>query len=116
VAVLELLAQRVGHGTTLLDDPAVTDLVVERGVTVEACLSSNLHVGAIPSVAAHPLPRWLALGVRATVCADNTLLSATDLPRELALAAGLPGMSAERLRDVARFGVEGAFSMGAPEA
>jgi adenosine deaminase len=35
-AIEHLHAQRIGHGTTLPDDPAVLELVRERGVTVEA--------------------------------------------------------------------------------
>lgn len=88
-AILVLGATRIGHGTTLLEDPAVLALVLERGVSVEACLSSNWHVGALPHWSAHPLPRWLELGVRVSVCTDNTLLSATDAPSELARAATL---------------------------
>jgi len=94
-AAVELaLAQRIGHGTTLLDDPAVLDLVLERGVTIEACPTSNLHTGAIARAADHPLPRWLALGVRACVCTDNTLFSDVTASQELARARALPGMSA----------------------
>ena len=92
-AIEVLHAQRIGHGTTLLDDPRVLDLVLERGVTIEACPTSNVHTGVIPSVDAHPLPKWLALGVRACVCADNTLLSDVSTAQELQNAARLPGMT-----------------------
>jgi adenosine deaminase len=92
VAIAELGAQRIGHGTTLLDDPAVLDLVIARGVTIEACPTSNVHTGAIPSVAAHPLPRWLQFGVRACINTDNTLLSAVDAPEEHRRALAIPGM------------------------
>jgi adenosine deaminase len=109
-AAIELLhAQRIGHGTTLLEDPRVADLVLERGITIEACLTSNWHVGAIPEIAAHPLPRWLARGIRACVCADNTLLSETDTRRELERAAALPGMTQAMLERAVRCGHEAAF-------
>lgn len=109
-AAIELLgAQRIGHGTTLLHDPAVLRLALDRGVTLEACLTSNLHTGAIAALADHPLPRWLDQGVRACVCADNTLLSATDSPTEHALAAALPGMDAARMARVIACGHEAAF-------
>jgi len=108
-AVEQLGAERVGHGTTLLHDPAVVELVVARGVTVEACVSSNWHVGAIPALADHPLPRWLDLGVRACACADNTLLSGVDLPAELERVAVLPGMDAAKLAAVVAHGHAGAF-------
>ncbi len=109
-AAIELLqAQRIGHGTTLLDSPAVVDLVLSRGVVIEACLTSNLHTGAIPELSAHPLPRWLDLGVAACVCADNTLLSQTDARREHAIAATLPGMTHDKLQRVIACGRRAAF-------
>jgi adenosine deaminase len=108
-AIEELGALRIGHGTTLLDDPAVVDLVVARGVTIEVCATSNEHVGAIPSVAAHPLPRWLAAGVRACVCTDNTLMSSVDAPEEHRRVAAIPGMSAASMRRVIAAGHEAAF-------
>jgi len=93
MAIEELGAQRIGHGTTLLDDPALVDLALARGITIEACLTSNLQTGAIAALDDHPLPRWLARGLRACVCTDNTLLSNTTSTREHALARALPGMT-----------------------
>ena len=58
----------------------------------------------------HPLPRWLAAGVRVCVCTDNTLLSAVDAPEELRRVAAIPGMSDELLARVVRFGHEAAFA------
>jgi adenosine deaminase len=94
-AVELLSAQRIGHGTTLLDDPAVTALCRERGVVIEACLTSNLHTGVITAVERHPLVSWLQQGIRATVCTDNTLLSAVTAPAEYAQARRLAGMTDE---------------------
>lgn len=109
VAIEQLGAQRIGHGTTLLDDPRVVELVAERGVVIEVCLTSNLQVGAIPALEAHGLPTWLDRGVRACVCVDNPLLSQTTAPREHALAAALPGMTPARLAEVVATGHAAAF-------
>ncbi len=108
-AILELGAQRIGHGTTLLEDASVLELVIERGVTVEACPTSNVHTGAVADVAEHPLPRWLDLGVRACVNTDNTLFSDTTSSAEHLRAAAIPGMDAERLALAIRFGHAAAF-------
>jgi adenosine deaminase len=108
-AIEVLGAQRIGHGTTLLDDPAVVALVVERGVTIEACPTSNVHTGVIADVSDHPLSRWLDAGVRACLCADNTLLSATTAAAELARARDMPGMTEQKLRRVIVTGHEAAF-------
>ena len=91
-AIVYLHAQRIGHGTTLLEDPTVLDQVLEGGITIEACPTSNWHTGVIPAVEAHPLPRWLALGVRVCVNADNTLLSGVTAVDELRTVATLPGV------------------------
>ncbi len=108
-AIVELGAQRIGHGTTLLDDPSLVELVIERGVTVEACPTSNVHTGAIADVADHPLPRWLDLGVRACINTDNTLFSDTTSPVEHRRAAAIPGMDGERLARAIAHGHAAAF-------
>lgn len=108
-AVFFLHAQRIGHGTTLVDDPAVLELVHDRGVTIEACLTSNLHTGAVAELAAHPLPRLLSAGVRVTVCTDNTLFSDVDAPGEYRRAGALPGTGATAVEALAAFGHAAAF-------
>jgi len=112
-AIEALGAQRIGHGTTLLDDPAVVELVQRRGITIEACVTSNLHTGVIRELADHPLPRWLALGVRACVCTDNTLFSDVDAPAEHARVRALPGMTDELLARAIAHGHAAAFSQPA---
>ncbi|MCH9683291.1 MAG: adenosine deaminase [Deltaproteobacteria bacterium] len=109
VAVERLLAQRIGHGTTLLDDPRVTDLVVARGVTLEACPTSNVHTGVIASVADHPIVRWLERGVKVCINTDNTLMSHVDAQQEYARVAAIPGMTPARMRQVVEFGQRAAF-------
>jgi adenosine deaminase len=109
VAIEELGAQRIGHGTTLLADPAVVDLVIARGVTIEACPTSNVHTGVIRAVAEHPLAKWLARGVRACVNTDNTLLSAVNAAEEWAHAKAIPGMTDELYEKALAFGHAAAF-------
>jgi adenosine deaminase len=109
-AVERLHAERIGHGTTLLDDPRVVELVLQRGVTIEACITSNVHTGAIAKPSHHPLARWLALGVRACVNTDNTLLSACTSSSEHALAATLPGMTSDLLQRAVENGHAAAFA------
>jgi adenosine deaminase len=108
-AVTLLGAQRIGHGTTLAEEPATLELVVERGVVIEACLTSTLHTGAIAAIDQHPLPQWLDQGVRATINTDNTLLSAVDAPAEYGHALQLPGMTTETVAACAATGHGAAF-------
>jgi adenosine deaminase len=108
-AIEVLHAQRIGHGTTLLDDSSVMALVLEKGVTIEACPTSNVHTGVIRTVAEHPVARWLDQGIKVTLCTDNTLLSAVTLPQELNRVAEVPGITAERLALCMEHGHNGVF-------
>ena len=110
VAIEVLGAHRIGHGTTLLEDAALIDLLRERGVTIEACITSNVHVGAIEEAHEHPLSRWLNLGVKACVCTDNTLFSDVTSSGEHALAQRLPGMNQALLNAAIDHGHEARFT------
>ena len=109
IAIRELHAERIGHGTTLLDDPAVLELVIESQVVIEACPTSNLHTGAIAELGEHPIVEWLERGVAACINSDNTLLSRTDASTEHRLVSALPGMSAELLARAVANGHAAAF-------
>jgi adenosine deaminase len=109
VAIEDLHAQRIGHGTTLLDDPSVLALIIDRQVLIEACPTSNWHTGVIPEIGAHPLPDWLDRGVRVCINTDNTLLSEVDAPTELQRAAAMPGMTPGKLSLLVQNGHAGAF-------
>lgn len=112
VAIEQLGAQRIGHGTTLLDDDAVVELVLSHQVVIEACPTSNVHTGVIAAVDQHPLPRWLERGVRACVNTDNTLLSDVTAREELARAAAIPGMTADLVARIIDVGHEARFRRG----
>jgi adenosine deaminase len=107
---IELLhAQRIGHGTTLLDDPTVANLVIERGIIIEACPTSNVHTGVIASVEAHPLVKWLDRGVRVCVNADNTFLSGVNARDEYENVRRIDGMDEAKWRKLVETGHQGAF-------
>ena len=108
-AIRTLRAQRIGHGTTLLDDPAVLDLVLQNGTVLEACPTSNHQVGVIETVHHHPIARWIGLGVRVCVNTDNTLLSMVSTRDELRRVASIPQMTAEAMRKVIDTGHAAAF-------
>ena len=109
-AIVGLGAQRIGHGTTLLDDPEVVELVLERGVTIEACPTSNVHTGVIEDVADHPIGRWLQRGVSVCICTDNTLLSNVDLPGEYRRVQERAGVDREGLLACIAAGHAAAFT------
>lgn len=94
-AITQLHAQRIGHGLSVLESPEVAALVRDTGVTIEACPTSNWHVGVIDSISDHPLPDWLSHDLKVCINTDNTLLSATDSVQESLRAQQIPGVGTE---------------------
>jgi adenosine deaminase len=110
-AIDALGAQRIGHGTTLLDDPGLAAVLIDRQITIEACPTSNWHTGVIDHIGAHPLPRWLEAGVPVCINTDNTLLSAVSSSEEHQRAAGIPGMTPALLERAIRCGHQACFKV-----
>jgi adenosine deaminase len=108
-AVKVLGAQRIGHGTSLLEDDDVLALVLSRNIVIEACPTSNVHTGVISCVEEHPISKWLDRGVRVTVCADNTLFSATHAAEELRRVMLIPSMTEEKRIATLGYGHAAAF-------
>ena len=109
VAINFLHAQRIGHGLSVMDDWKTMDLVLQKDVLIEACLTSNYHTGCIKEYADHPMKQWLREGIKFTLCADNTLLSQTDLEHEYHLAMKHCGLSQEDLWQTQRWAREKLF-------
>ena len=82
-AILMLDLQRLGHACSLLESQRALDLVLERGIVIEACPTSNTHTGVFKVPSQHPIKRWIEKGVRVSICADNSLMSGTNTIAEL---------------------------------
>jgi adenosine deaminase len=78
-------------------------------VTLEACPTSNWHTGVIRKIEEHPLAEWLGRGISVCLCTDNTLLSGVDAPEEHGRAAGIRGMTPEKLKRVIACGAAARF-------
>ncbi len=79
-------ANRIGHGTSLQEDPDLLAYVNDHRVPLEVCLSSNLQTGVVRDLAEHPFRHYLELGLRVTINTDNTLFAHTSILGELSLA------------------------------
>lgn len=107
--IYEMDAQRIGHGTILIQDEKLTGKAAEKGITVECCVTSNVHTGIIKSAEEHPAKRLFDAGVKIAFCADNTLLSQTYASRELSIAKRRLGFSEEDIEKCVRYSDEARF-------
>lgn len=101
-------AERLGHGVRIVDDITVApdghatlgpiaSLVRDRRVPLELCPTSNVHSGAAPSIAEHPIGLLSDLRFRVTLNTDNRLMSAITLSREMANLVEAFGFGWDRL-------------------
>jgi len=102
-------AQRIGHGTRLIEDPRLMDELAKNGVAIEACLTSNVQTRAAKDYESHPLRAYFERGMRVTLNTDNRLMSGTTLTAEYAHAAKELHFSLDELCTLARNGFENAF-------
>ena len=108
-AVLGLGAERIGHGVRSIEDPAVLDLLAERGICLEVCPTSNLHTSTFPDYASHPLPALLARGLQVTLNTDDPSISGIDLAHEYRIAVDELKMSEADLRRMQENALAAAF-------
>jgi adenosine deaminase len=108
-AVLGLGAERIGHGVRSIEDPAVLDLLAERGICLEVCPTSNLHTSTFPDYASHPLPALLARGLQVTLNTDDPSISGIDLAHEYRIAVDELKLSEADLRRMQENALAAAF-------
>ena len=83
-AALDFGAKRIGHGVAAAGSEELLKRIKRENVLIECCPTSNLQTGAVPSLAAHPIKRFLERGIPVALCSDNMTVSDTDIPREWA--------------------------------
>ena len=103
-------ADRIDHGVRAIEDAALVDLLAERRIPLGICPTSNLVLGVYPSIAAHPVERLRAAGVRLSLNTDDPALLGASLVGEYALCRSAFGWSDETVRAVARTSIESSFS------
>lgn len=111
---LDLLApDRIGHGVRCLEDPALTAEIIERGIKLEVCPTSNVVLGVVPSFAEHPLPKLQAAGVQLSLGSDDPPLFGTSLSEEYRRCAAAFDWDPAAILAMAQAAVEHSFM--APE-
>jgi aminodeoxyfutalosine deaminase len=93
--ILTMDPDRIRHGIRSVDDPSVLAEILDRGLVLDVCPTSNVRTGCVPSLAAHPLPALRAAGVPCTINTDDPAMFGTDLGREFEVAAELGVTPAE---------------------
>ncbi len=108
-ALRDLGAERIGHGTSAAQDPALLAHLAGSGVSLEVCPSSNIATRAVATLAEHPITAFRDAGVAFSVNSDDPPMFGTTLNDEYAVAADLLGLDENGVADLARAAVRTSF-------
>lgn len=127
-AITDLHADRIGHGTYLLDPNSIQsegikdkeayveslgEYIADRRITLEVCLTSNLQTNPhMDSLAQHSFKTLRKHRLSTTICTDNRTVSDTTVTRELSLAVEHLGVTRDDLRSIVIYGFKRSFFPG----
>jgi adenosine deaminase len=112
----ELEVERIGHGVRAVEDPALVELLKERRIPLEVCVTSNVKTGVYPSTAAHPIRDLYERGLVITVNADDPTMFHTTLSDEYLILSRDLGFAPADLRTLSLNGVDASFLPEAEKA
>ena len=106
-------ADRIQHGIRATEDAALLAELVRRRIPLAVCPTSNLRLGCVSSLDAHPLRELWAAGALVSINTDDPGFFGCDLVGEYAMAGRLLDLDREGYARLALNSVESTF---APEA
>jgi len=86
------------------------DLLVERGIALDVCPTSNLRTRSVPSLHEHPLPAMLAAGLTCTLASDDPSMFGSRLTGEYELCRSVFGFDDQEIGALASSGVRASFA------
>jgi aminodeoxyfutalosine deaminase len=109
-AIRALKAERIGHGTSAMQDPALVDYLAEHRIPLEVSPTSNLATRAVASYEEHPLRAMVDAGLVVTINSDDPPMFGTDLTSEYVVAAELLDLDEAGAAELARTAVRASFA------
>ncbi|MFL5779185.1 MAG: adenosine deaminase [Chloroflexota bacterium] len=107
---LAVRPDRIAHGPGAADDADLCRELIDRGVTLDLCPTSNVQAGIVPDLAAHPLARLHRRGMSVTLSTDDLTVSDVTLSDEYARAVEAIGLTLPELWAIDRRALDVAFA------
>ncbi len=103
--VERLHADRLGHGVRTVEDPTLLRRVVDAGIALEVCPTSNVSLGVYTDLTSVPLPQLLEAGATVALGADDPLLFGSRLAGQYAAMRAAHDLTDSDLARLARMSV-----------
>jgi aminodeoxyfutalosine deaminase len=102
-------AERIGHGLSAARDPELMEVMAQKQVPVEICITSNLRTGACKDMQEHPVKKFFDEGLMVTLSTDDPAMFQTSLNKEFEIARQEFSFTEDHLRELARNSIEASF-------
>lgn len=125
MAITELHADRIGHGTSLFDPEAIQDAeirdregyveelaqyIADRRITIEVCLTSNQQTNPkYRDLKKHPFGWMMEHRLSVTLCTDNRTVSNTTMTDEIFKAVNTFDLSIQDMKNILVYGFKRSF-------
>ena len=107
---LTLPVTRLSHGVRAVEDPALVQDIVERGIVLEVCPTSNIATHVFDSYETHPLRKLHEAGVNLTLGSDDPPYFGCSIGGEYAVARERFGFEESELQSITRTAVRASFA------
>ena len=107
-AINDLGVDRIGHGVRSIEDPRLVGYLVEEGIPLEICPTSNIFTGIYRDLAHHPIRELFDAGVPVTLNSDDPSFFGADLVDEYIKLHSI-GWSEDDLLELVENGFAAAF-------
>ena len=108
---------RIDHGISVLDDPAVAQLLAARRIPITVCPLSNVRIAnTVSRLEDHPWPRMAAAGLHLTLNSDDPAFIGSDLGDEYASLARAFGYDFDAMTRISLAGVDASWLTASEKA
>jgi adenosine deaminase len=104
-ALDQLGARRISHGIRSVESARLLERMAEEGIVCDVCPVSNVSLGLVPSLEAHPGPRLRDAGVAITLNADDQLWFGAGVTDQYVVAREVWGLDDRTVADIALAGI-----------
>jgi adenosine deaminase len=93
-------AERIGHGTSAIEDSELLDCISENRIPLELCPISNVRTGAVNSIRDHPIREYFDHGLVISVNTDDPKMFNTSLAEEYRMLAQHCGFTEKNILEL----------------
>lgn len=106
----EFGASRIGHGVRSYEQPAIIEMLKEKGIALEMCPTSNRQTHAVEDMSQYPFMDYLSKGLAVTLNTDDMGIEGTTLADEFRYMEKNFGLTARQEKQLLENAVDSAFT------